>query len=185
MRISAQVTAVTLLVAMFVSGCILQSSSLQVPAKSKLLAKMERSDCPGACPVFSLTVFFDGSATYRGEAHTVISGERELSLTRDQLSQIRSAFTRKGFLIMSDQCCECEWRAFYTDHLPGKRPLQVYKPIPRLSKWMEPQPREFGGRNSEDHRSRCVGRSKLDRCKGCLASAQIGNIGLYFGEKMG
>ena len=107
MRISAQVTAVTLLVAMFVSGCILQSSSLQVPAKSKLLAKMERSDCPGACPVFSLTVFFDGSATYRGEAHTVISGERELSLTRDQLSQIRSAFTRKGFLIMNGQCCEC------------------------------------------------------------------------------
>ena len=29
------------------------------------------------------------------------------SLTEDQLLRIRSAFTRKGFLIMNDQWCEC------------------------------------------------------------------------------
>lgn len=30
-----------------------------------------------------------------------------------------------------------------------------------------------------------MGRSKLSKRKECLASAQIGNIGLYFGRKMG
>jgi hypothetical protein len=30
-----------------------------------------------------------------------------------------------------------------------------------------------------------MGRSRLNRSKECLASAQIGNIGLYFGMKMG
>ena len=68
---------------------------------------MERSGCPGACPVFSLTVFFDGTAIYQGEVHTVLSGVKEFSLTDNQLSRVRSAFTRKGFLIMNDQCCEC------------------------------------------------------------------------------
>ena len=108
MRISARVTAVLLLVVVFVSGCTLPASPVQGPAKSKLLAKIERSGCQGgSCPIFSLTVFFDGSAIYRGEAHTVVSGEKEFSLTKDQLSQVRSAFTRKGFLILNDQCCEC------------------------------------------------------------------------------
>ena len=68
---------------------------------------MERSGCPGARPVFSLTVFFDGTAIYQGEVHTVLSGVKEFSLTDNQLSRVRSAFTRKGFLIMNDQCCEC------------------------------------------------------------------------------
>ena len=107
MRISARVTAVLLLVVVFVSGCTLPVSPVQGPAKSKLLTKVERSGCAGACPVFSLTVFFDGSAIYRGEAHTAVSGEKEFSLTKDQLSQVHSAFTRKGFLILNDQCCEC------------------------------------------------------------------------------
>ena len=107
MRISARVTVVLLLLLVFVSGCTLPISPLQAPAKSKLLAKVERSGCSGVCPVFSFTVFFDGSAIYQGEAHTVVSGEKEFSLTKDQLSRIRSAFTRKGFLIMNDQCCEC------------------------------------------------------------------------------
>ena len=107
MRISALVTAVLLLVVIFVSGCTLPVSPLHAPAKSKLLAKIERSGCPGACPVFSLTVSVGGSAIYRGEAHTAVSGEKEFSLTKDQLSRVRSAFTRKGFLILNGQCCEC------------------------------------------------------------------------------
>ena len=107
MRISVRVIAALLLVAVFVYGCTLSVSPLQPLAKSKLLAKMERSGCPGACPVFSLTVFFDGSAIYQSEAYTVVSGEKEFSLTKEQLSRVRSAFTRKGFLIMNGQCCEC------------------------------------------------------------------------------
>ena len=68
---------------------------------------MERSGCSGVCPIFSLTIYFDGSVIYQGEAHTVVSGGKEFSLTKDQLSRVRSAFTRKGFLIMNGQCCEC------------------------------------------------------------------------------
>ena len=107
MRISARVTAVLLLAVVFACGCTSPGSPLQAPAKLKLLAKMERSGCPGVCPVFSLTIFFDGSAIYQGEAHTVVSGEKEFSLTKDQVSRVRGAFTRKGFLIMNDLCCEC------------------------------------------------------------------------------
>ncbi|MEE2804015.1 MAG: DUF6438 domain-containing protein [Pseudomonadota bacterium] len=107
MRISTLVTAVPLLVVIFVSACTLPVSPLQAPAKTKLLAKIERSGCPGACPVFSLAIFFDRSALYQGGAHTVVSGEKEFFLTKDQLSRVRSAYTRKGFLIMNGQCCEC------------------------------------------------------------------------------
>ena len=106
MRISILVTAVLLLVVVFVSGCSLLVSP-QAPVKSKLLAKLERSGCSGVCPIFSLTIYFDGSVFYQGEAHTVVAGGKEFSLSNDQLSRVRSAFTRKGFLIMSDQCCEC------------------------------------------------------------------------------
>ena len=37
----------------------------------------------------------------------MVSGEKQFSLTKDQMSRVRSAFTRKGFLIMNGQCCEC------------------------------------------------------------------------------
>jgi hypothetical protein len=107
MRFYTRVTAVLLLVVIFVSGCVFLVSPGQAPAESKLLVRIERSGCLGACPVFSLTVFFDGSVRYLGEEHAAVSGERKFSLTNNQLSQIRSAFTRKGFLILNDQCCEC------------------------------------------------------------------------------
>ena len=107
MRISILGSVVLLLVVVVVSGCSLPVSPFQAPAKSKLLAKIERSGCPGACPVFSLSVFSDGSAIYQGETHTVVSGEKEFSLNKDQLSRVRSTFTRKGFLIINGQCCEC------------------------------------------------------------------------------
>jgi hypothetical protein len=105
--IIARATVALLLVLVFISGCTFPVSPLQEPANPKLLAKVERSGCPGTCPVFSLTVFFDGSAIYQGKANTTVSGEKEFSLTKDQLSQVRSAFTRKGFLIMNGECCEC------------------------------------------------------------------------------
>jgi hypothetical protein len=107
MKISARVNGVVLLVVLFISGCALQISPPQAPEKSELFLKFERSGCQGICPIFSFTVLFDGSGTFQGDHHTLVSGVKEFSLTKDQLSRIQSAFTRKGFLVMNDQCCEC------------------------------------------------------------------------------
>ena len=89
------------------SGCasaVDQTESVESP---KLLAKIERGPCYGDCPIFSLAIYFDGTAVFHGTRNTKVLGEKILALTDDQLLDIRAAFTRKGFLIMNNNCCDC------------------------------------------------------------------------------
>ena len=88
-------------------GCALGVDKTASEETPKLLAKIERGPCYGACPVFSLTIYFDGTAVFHGTRNTEVTGQRVFPLTDDQLSGIRAAFTQKGFLIMNNNCCDC------------------------------------------------------------------------------
>ncbi len=88
-------------------GCTLFPAQKESVENSKVLLEIERSGCNGNCPVFSLKVLFDGSTIYIGEKFTSLVGVREFQLTSDQIAWIRSAFTRKGFIFLNDQCCGC------------------------------------------------------------------------------
>ena len=88
-------------------GCALPVDKTEFEGAPKLLAKIERSPCYGSCPVFSLAIYFDGTTVFHGERNTKVTGERVFALTDDQLSGVKAAFTKKGFLIMNNNCCDC------------------------------------------------------------------------------
>ena len=89
------------------SGCVNMVDQAEPEAPPKLLAAIERGYCYGNCPIFSLKIYFDGTAIFWGEQHTAEVGGKTFSLTDEQLSRIRSEFLRKGFLFLSNRCCEC------------------------------------------------------------------------------
>ena len=88
-------------------GCVFAVDKTESEDVPKLLAKIERSPCYGSCPVFSLAIYFDGTTVFHGARHTKVTGERVFALTDDQLSSVKAAFTKKGFLIMNNNCCDC------------------------------------------------------------------------------
>ena len=88
-------------------GCAFVVDQTESEKAPKLLAKIERDSCYGACPIFSLSIYFDGTAVFHGTRNTKLTGERVFALTDNQLSDIRAAFTQKGFLIMNSNCCDC------------------------------------------------------------------------------
>ena len=94
-------------ISLILSSCSFAFRQTENQEEPKLLAKVERSGCYGSCPIYSLTIYFDGTAIYRGEQDTDVTGGKVFSLTKEQLSQIRAEFTRKGFLVINGKCCEC------------------------------------------------------------------------------
>ena len=94
-------------IALSLSGCVNMVDQAEPEAPPKLLATIERGYCYGNCPIFSLKIYFDGTAIFWGEQHTAEVGGKTFSLTDEQLSRIRFEFLRKGFLFLSNRCCEC------------------------------------------------------------------------------
>ena len=67
------------------------------PMVPYLLLSLQKTDCPGSCPVFELRLFSDGRALYRGTKDVAMMGKFETRLTDDQLSTIVGEANRIGF----------------------------------------------------------------------------------------
>src|SRR5438093_11038358 len=52
---------------------------------SELTITLERSECYGTCPIYSVAIRGDGSGTYRGEKYVAIKGKERFQVSRDEL----------------------------------------------------------------------------------------------------
>ncbi len=68
-----------------------------------LLMSLEKTDCPGFCPVFELRVFSDGRALYRGTKDVELIGKFESRLTNNQLTMLIEEAERSGFYNLARQ----------------------------------------------------------------------------------
>jgi hypothetical protein len=69
-----------------------------------LLAGLQRESCYGHCPVYSVRVYEDGTAIYRGEWHVFIRGGRKVHLSSADLDALRRAFRSADFLGLKYRC---------------------------------------------------------------------------------
>jgi len=67
------------------------------PIAPYLLLSLQKTDCPGICPVFELRLFSDGRVLYRGTKDVAMMGKFESRLTNDQLTAIVGEANRIGF----------------------------------------------------------------------------------------
>jgi len=65
-------------------------------------ATLSRSACFGFCPVYTLTVFRDGTVEYNGEEWVKTRGKATWQLAPDVTAKIDDLFTRNGFTKLAD-----------------------------------------------------------------------------------
>lgn len=69
-----------------------------------LLAALKRGPCFGSCPIYSVRVYEDGTAIYRGASHVRIRGGRKKQLSPADLDALREAFRSSNFLGLEYKC---------------------------------------------------------------------------------
>jgi hypothetical protein len=73
-----------LLICLVLVGCKNQQKVAET-TKVKDFVTIYESACEGACPVYSMTIYTDGSATFLGKEHTKILGEQTYSFPKENL----------------------------------------------------------------------------------------------------
>ena len=74
----------------FVTSC--NASSNFNPGKSKKVIEMSKGPCYGNCPVFTLTIYENGYASYRGERYTDRLGTYGKKLDKAQMQRLLNEF---------------------------------------------------------------------------------------------
>ena len=73
-----------------------EAGSLAPPRGVPLLAAMQRGECYGSCPVYSIRVYEDGTVIYRGDWHVRVRGGRKTRLSATERDALRTAFRRSA-----------------------------------------------------------------------------------------
>jgi len=71
------------------------------PMAPYLLLSLQKTDCPGFCPVFELRLFSDGRALYRGTKDVAMIGKFESKLSPEQLTEIIETAERSEFYTLA------------------------------------------------------------------------------------
>lgn len=80
----------------------------QLASRPDALIQMRRGGCPpGVCPVYSVSIFLDGTVVYDGQANVAVLGHRTAKLSAERLNGLLSQLEAMDFLDSSEQCCVC------------------------------------------------------------------------------
>jgi Domain of unknown function (DUF6438) len=72
------------------------------------IVQLRRGGCePGACPVYSVSVFMDGTVIYEGRSNVAVVGQRRATLPAERVSELIVAIQEARFLDNPDNCCSC------------------------------------------------------------------------------
>jgi hypothetical protein len=72
------------------------------------IVQLRRAGCsPGACPVYSVSVFLDGTVLYEGRSNVAVVGQRRATLPAEHISELIVAMQEAHFLDNPDNCCRC------------------------------------------------------------------------------
>jgi hypothetical protein len=72
------------------------------------LVQMRRGGCPpDTCPVYSVSIYLDGTVAYDGRANVGVIGRRTAKVSAERLSDLLSQIEAMDFMDSSEQCCVC------------------------------------------------------------------------------
>lgn len=64
---------------------------------------LQRTECYGTCPAYTVVLHGDGTVVYKGKSHVVAFGERKASIPKASISFLLSAFDEASFLSFQDE----------------------------------------------------------------------------------
>lgn len=98
----------------FTASC--SSSSSMNPGKSKKVIEMTKGPCYGNCPVFTLTIYENGYATYRGERYTDRLGTYGKKLDKAQMQRLLDEFKKTNLW---------QYRDVYVGRIPDMQSVTI------------------------------------------------------------
>jgi hypothetical protein len=92
--------------------------------RPEAVLQLRRAGCaPDDCPVYSVSVFMDGTLIYEGRSNVAVVGERRARLSPQRLNALIGAAGEAHFLDMPESCCVCpdakRSRLVMIDYRPG------------------------------------------------------------------
>ena len=113
-RVVLVMAATTAIIASVAIGCACNRATAtgqgaeQLASRPDALIQMRRGGCPpGVCPVYSVSIFLDGTVAYDGQANVAVTGHRTAKLSAERLNGLLSQIEAMDFLDSSEQCCIC------------------------------------------------------------------------------
>ena len=91
------------LTAVLVTGCASNSKMTPAPTDiGSMVITMERTACKDNCPVYTVTIYGAGSATYDGQMNVKRIGGAATSVSEEKINQLISEFRKIDFFALSD-----------------------------------------------------------------------------------
>jgi hypothetical protein len=91
----------------FLAACLLSAVAISAQATTPGVAiTLERGACFGTCPMYSLTIYDDGTVVYNGDRFVEATGEQTWQMDPETVTAMVDAFAEAGYF---------EWDAEYTD----------------------------------------------------------------------
>jgi hypothetical protein len=81
------------------TGCKPEKNNV---AQEDVVIKLERGACFGSCPVYTLTIFGNGTVVYEGEDFVQTKGSRETTISTDAINQLVSDFDKANYFSLND-----------------------------------------------------------------------------------
>jgi hypothetical protein len=89
----------------------LDLTSLSEADLTTMTIQLERTQCFGTCPAYSVTIHGDGRVEYNGKSHVKETGAREGRIETDKLRSLASEFAKTKFSeIVEDYSEKCRGR---------------------------------------------------------------------------
>jgi uncharacterized protein DUF6438 len=85
------------------------------PEKPTTVLRMERTECLGACPEYTIEITSNGDVRWHGEANVLMLGDRMTRIEPANVRRLLDAFERAGFFEL-----EMPPKAFRTDCSSGR-----------------------------------------------------------------
>ena len=91
--------AVTL--GLLIASCVGTASQV-VTSPSPTMISLERTLCYGRCPVYSITIYGDGTVRYEGKEHVNVKGSQTRVVNHERVRQLVAEFEQAGYFSMND-----------------------------------------------------------------------------------
>lgn len=84
-------------------GCNPNQGQASETPEDQALITMEKRECFGTCPVYTIQIFADGRAEYKGEKHVKNIGLYQRQIPADTIASLIRAFQEADFFSLKDE----------------------------------------------------------------------------------
>lgn len=88
---------------------------------AEVAVTLERGACFGACPIYKVTIYTDGTVVYEGERFVEVEGRQTTNIEPEVVEQLVAGFEAAGYFDWQDEGREEKISSRRSRARPGRR----------------------------------------------------------------